>query len=79
MGPDRRLPMDLESGLFRMLDEALAAYLGARADRVSVRLDWADQLEARVSASRATAETRRPDPTPDEAADAATCRRPWPR
>ena len=30
MGQDRRLPMDLESGLFRMLDEALAAYLGSR-------------------------------------------------
>ena len=65
LGPDRRLPMDLESGLFRMLDEALAAYLSARADRVSVRLDWSDQLEVRVSASRATAETS-PDPTPDE-------------
>ena len=29
MGQDRRLPMDLESGLFRILDEALAAYLDA--------------------------------------------------
>src|SRR5687767_13980825 len=29
MGHDRRLPMDLESALFRMLDEALAGYLGA--------------------------------------------------
>ena len=28
MGQDRRLPMDLESALFRMLDEALAGYLG---------------------------------------------------
>ena len=26
---DRRLPMDIESAVFRMLDEALAAYLGA--------------------------------------------------
>ena len=30
-GQDRRLPMDLESGLFRMLDEAIVAYL----DRVA--------------------------------------------
>ena len=65
LGPDRRLPMDLESGLFRIIDEAMAAYLSARADRVSVRLDWSEEVEARVSASRATAETR-PDPTPDE-------------
>ncbi len=48
LGQDRRLPMDLESGLFRILDEALAAYLGAGPDRVSLRLDWGDQLEARV-------------------------------
>ena len=68
MGQDRRLPMDLESGLFRMVDEATAAYLGARADRVSVRLDWSEVLDVRVSASRASAEVR-PDQTPDEAAD----------
>jgi len=69
LGPDRRLPMDLESGLFRILDEALSAYLGARADRVSVRLDWSDQVEARVSAARAAA-AMRPDQTPTAADDA---------
>ena len=69
LGPDRRLPMDLESGLFRILDEALAAYLSARAERVSLRVDWSDQVEARISASRAAAETR-PDMTPAAAADA---------
>jgi hypothetical protein len=52
-GADRRLPMDLESGLFRILDEAMAGYLLAAPDRVSVRLDWADdRLEGHVSASR---------------------------
>jgi hypothetical protein len=69
MGADRRLPMDLESGLFRILDEAMAAYLGARADRVSVRLDWDSQVEARVSASREAAEARL-DSTPEAGADA---------
>lgn len=59
MGQDRRLPVDVESGLFRMLDEALAAYLGAAPDRVTLRLDWADQLEARIAATRAVAEHRR--------------------
>ena len=59
MGQDRRLPMDLESGLFRMLDEALAAYLGAAPDRVALRLDWAEQIEARISATRAIAQPRR--------------------
>jgi len=59
MGQDRRLAADLESGLFRMLDEALAAYLGSNPDRVVLRLDWAEQLEARVAATRAIAEPRR--------------------
>jgi two-component system sensor histidine kinase DegS len=68
LGPERRLPMDLESGLFRILDEAMAAYLSARSDRVSIRLDWSDQVEARVSASRATAELL-PELTPEAGAD----------
>ena len=68
MGQERRLPMDLESGLFRILDEAMAAYLGVKADLVSVRLDWSDQVEARVSASRSAAETL-PDSTPDVGPD----------
>jgi hypothetical protein len=54
MGQDRRLPMDLESGLFRILDEALAGYLEARAERIAFRLDWsADHLEVSMTASRA--------------------------
>ena len=68
-GTDRRLPMDLESGLFRILDEAMAAYLGARADRISVRLDWADEIEARVAASRTVVEARS-DPGLDVASTA---------
>ncbi len=69
MGPDRRLPMDLESGLFRILDEAMAAYLGARADRVSVGLDWSVQIEARVAASRTVVEAHS-DPGLDAASTA---------
>jgi two-component system sensor histidine kinase DegS len=51
MGQDRRLPMDLESGLFRIVDEALAAYLGLAPDRVSLKLAWSAQVEIRVAAS----------------------------
>jgi signal transduction histidine kinase len=59
MGQDRRLPMDLESGLFRILDEALAGYLEARAERISFRLDWsADQLDVSMSASRTATATQ---------------------
>jgi hypothetical protein len=53
MGTDRRLPMDIESGLFRIIDEAMGAYLTLAPDRVAVRLDWSDErVEGRVSASR---------------------------
>jgi len=66
MGQDRRLPMDLESGLFRILDEALAGYLEARAERIVFRLDWsADQLDVSMTASRTAVET-----TPAVAPDA---------
>jgi two-component system sensor histidine kinase DegS len=52
MGQDRRLSMDLESGLFRMVDEALAAYLSLAPDRVALKLEWTARVEIRVSAAR---------------------------
>ena len=73
LGADRRLPMDLESGLFRILDEAVAGYLSARAERVVVRLDWSDQVEASVSASRASAEVKA-EPAPTRRPPTPTCR-----
>jgi two-component system sensor histidine kinase DegS len=70
LGPEQRLPMDLESGLFRIIDEAMSAYLSARADRVSIKLDWSEQVEAVVTASRATAASGA-DLTPAAESDAA--------
>jgi len=65
MGQDRRLPMDLESGLFRILDEALAGYLDARAERVTFKLDWsAEQVDAAMYAMRAAAEVAAAVPEP---------------
>ena len=55
LGLDRRLPMELESGLFRLLDEAVASFLSANPDRVTIRLDWGDQVVAVVVAERGTA------------------------
>jgi hypothetical protein len=67
MGADRRLSVDLESGLFRSVDEAIAAYLTARAERVDVKIDWSDQVEVTVAASRTMRQVA-PDTTPDESA-----------
>jgi two-component system sensor histidine kinase DegS len=50
LGQDQRLPMDLESGLFRILDEALAAYLAAGPERVTLKMDWGERIEGRVAA-----------------------------
>ncbi|MEW5991553.1 MAG: histidine kinase [Chloroflexota bacterium] len=52
LGADRRLPVELESGLFRILDEALAGYLAQRPERVSLRLDWGEDLTAELAAEK---------------------------
>ncbi len=52
LGQDRRLPMEVESTLFRILDEALGAYLAQAPDLVTLRLDWTDTVEARLRAVR---------------------------
>jgi two-component system sensor histidine kinase DegS len=62
IGADRRLPVELESGLFRILDEALAGYLSVRPDTLALRLDWTDIVEARVTARRSGDE---PLPAPE--------------
>ena len=69
IGSDRRLPMDLESGLFRILDEALTAYLAQNPDRMALKLQWSDRFEASVRASRGTAATETEStPSTNEAA-----------
>ncbi len=53
VGQDSRLSVDLESSLFRIIDEALTGYLSARPDRISIKLDWTeDVVEALVTAER---------------------------
>jgi two-component system sensor histidine kinase DegS len=73
VGNDRRLPMDLESGLFRILDEALTAYLAQNPDRVAVRLEWSERLEASVRASRGIVA---PGGTESDAASSASAEAP---
>jgi two-component system sensor histidine kinase DegS len=52
-GPDRRLPMDIESALFRLIDETLTGFLTCHPDRISIRFEWAaDRTEARIAARR---------------------------
>ena len=67
LGADRRLTMELESGLFRILDEALTVFLSLGPDRLTMKLDWGDQLEARVAATRGARGVpvaSEPDPEP---------------
>ena len=40
LGPDRRLPMELESAIFRIVDESVTALAATRPERVTVTLDW---------------------------------------
>ena len=64
MGQDRRLSMDLESGLFRMVDEALSAYLGLAPDQRLAQAGLVRGGGGRVAAAgRAIATPRHPRPS----------------
>ena len=65
LGADRRLPMEVESAVFRILDETLAGYLGQGPDRVTVHLDWTDELEARITAHREAPAPDGEEPLPE--------------
>ena len=59
VGVDRRLPAELETGLFRMLDDALAAHVARKPDRMSLALDWGERLTVELTAGK------NPVPVPD--------------
>jgi len=63
-GQDLRLPREVESSIFRILDEALGAYLALGPDSVSVRLDWTDVLDARLTTHRAAEPLADEEPLP---------------
>jgi two-component system sensor histidine kinase DegS len=67
-GADRRLPMDVESGLFRIIDETVTGYLAGRPDLISIKIDWSEErTEARVTARREgeeAAEVAEPEEVP---------------
>jgi Histidine kinase len=59
VGVDRRLPVELESGLFRMLDDALAAHVARKPDAMAMKLDWGEHLTVELTAGK------RPEVVPD--------------
>jgi two-component system, NarL family, sensor histidine kinase DegS len=53
VGADRRLLPDLESGLFRIIDDAASGLATTSPDRIAIRLEWSDEeLGATVAAER---------------------------
>lgn len=67
MGVDRRLSPDLESGLFRILDDALAAHTAGRPDTMSLHLDWGEILAIELTAGRRPVPVTDPDLPPEGA------------
>lgn len=64
LGTDRRLPVELESAVFRIVDESVAALALTRPERVTVTLDWgAMELTTTVRAHLAPRETESAPPT----------------
>jgi hypothetical protein len=67
-GADRRLPMDIESALFRLIDETLTGFLSCHPDRISIRFEWGpEKTEARIAARRDDVEAE--EPVVEEAPD----------
>jgi hypothetical protein len=65
-GTDRRLPMDVESALFRIIDESVTGFLTCHPDRISIRFEWStDRVEARIAARRDEVEMV-DEPEPEE-------------
>jgi hypothetical protein len=72
-GPDVRLPMDVETAFFRIIDQIVTGYLASHPDLISIRLEWSNNLEARVAARREDqTETAEAEDGADAAGDAAT-------
>jgi hypothetical protein len=67
IGVDRRLPVELESGLFRLLDDALVAHVANKPDRLALRLDWGEVLEVEVTAGRTPPVIEAPELPPEGA------------
>ncbi len=65
IGPDRRLPMEVETTLFRIIDETVSGFLSSRPDRISIRIDWSDQIEVGVAARREAGEAPPEPPEPE--------------
>jgi hypothetical protein len=59
VGVDHRLSGELESGLFRMLDDALAAHVAKKPDTLSMHLDWGERLVVELTAGS------KPEAVPD--------------
>jgi hypothetical protein len=65
VGVDRRLSAELESGLFRMLDDALAAHVAGKPDRMALHLDWGVHLAIELTAGKTPQAVPDPDLPPD--------------
>jgi two-component system sensor histidine kinase DegS len=71
-GQDRRLGTDLESSLFRVLDEAIIGFLAAKPARITVRLGWGESgLRAEVRSTRSDEEIAEAPPVETAAAPVA--------
>lgn len=57
IGTDRRLPTEIESGCFRIIDDAVAGYLVVNPAEIVIRLSWSDSgLRASVRGTPAGAD-----------------------
>ena len=52
-GSDRRLPMDVESALFRIIDETVTGFISCHPSLISIKIEWSDtKTETHIAARR---------------------------
>jgi two-component system, NarL family, sensor histidine kinase DegS len=68
-GTDKRLPMDVESALFRIIDETITGFLSCHPSLISIKIEWSDtKTEAHIAAKREGPEEVIEEELPEEPA-----------
>ncbi|MGD0018748.1 MAG: histidine kinase [Candidatus Limnocylindrales bacterium] len=67
-GSDRRLPMDVESAVFRLIDETITGFISCHPDLISIKIEWSDNKTEAHIAARREGDEQLEEEEPEEAA-----------
>jgi two-component system sensor histidine kinase DegS len=67
-GSDRRLPMDVESAVFRLINETITGFISCHPDLISIKIEWSDNKTEAHIAARREGDEQLEEEEPEEAA-----------